>query len=133
MKGFASKCYRTLLVAHVDYTEQEWNELASLKNNFSSESDRESVEAGLTMVAILGLMDPLKPGIRDAVEKCHSSGVNVRMVTGDSLETAIAISLEAGIITQEELRENEDGYLCMTGESFREIVGGIVSKVDPNT
>lgn len=49
------------------------------------------------------------------------------MVTGDNLDTAIAISREAGIITDLELKQNEDGYLCMTGKQFREIVGGITS------
>jgi len=68
------------------------------------------------MVGIFGLMDPLRPGIRDAVEQCHRSGINVRMVTGDNLDTAIAISKEAGIITELELKQDEDGYLCMTGK-----------------
>ncbi len=85
------------------------------------------MENGLTMVGIFGLMDPLRPGIRDAVEQCRRSGINVRMVTGDNLDTAIAISREAGIITDEDLATNEDGYLCMTGKQFREIVGGITS------
>lgn len=82
------------------------------------------------MVGIFGLMDPLRPGIKDAVAQCHQSGINVRMVTGDNLDTAIAISREAGIISDADLRQNEDGYLCMTGKAFREMVGGIVSKVD---
>ena len=85
------------------------------------------------MVAIFGLIDPLRPGIRDAVEQCRESGINVRMVTGDNLDTAIAISKEAGIITDADLLSNESGYLCMTGKTFRENVGGIVTKVDPET
>jgi Ca2+-transporting ATPase len=56
------------------------------------------------MVGIFGLMDPLKPGIRDAVLQCYRSGINVRMVTGDNLDTAIAISKEAGIITDLDLK-----------------------------
>lgn len=62
-----------------------------------------SVESSLVMVGIFGLMDPLKPGIRASVEQCHRSGVNVRMVTGDNLDTAVAISKEAGIITDMDL------------------------------
>lgn len=130
VKNFASKCYRTLLVAYVDYSDSDWKQLEQRHNNFQSEADREAVESDLVMVGIFGLMDPLRPGIKDAVAQCHKSGINVRMVTGDNLDTAIAISREAGIITDADLRQNEDGYLCMTGKAFREMVGGIVSKVD---
>ncbi len=52
------------------------------------------------------------------------------MVTGDNLDTAIEISKEAGIICDQDLLANESGYLCMTGKQFKEIVGGLVSKVD---
>jgi len=53
------------------------------------------------MTCIFGLMDPLRPGIKDAVAQCHKSGINVRMCTGDNIDTARAISLEAGLVTQE--------------------------------
>ena len=49
------------------------------------------------------------------------------MCTGDSIDTAIAISLEAGIITPEELSSNEEGFLCMEGKKFRNLVEGIRS------
>ena len=55
------------------------------------------------------------------------------MCTGDNLDTAIAISKEAGIVTDADLLHNEEGYVCMLGKNFREVVGGIVSKVDPVT
>jgi len=55
------------------------------------------------------------------------------MCTGDNLDTAIAISKEAGIVTDADLLHNEEGYVCMLGKNFREVVGGIVSKVDPKT
>jgi P-type E1-E2 ATPase len=67
-------------------------------NQFASEDDRESVEAGLTLVGIFGLQDPLRPGIPQAVKQCQISGINVRMVTGDNIDTAISISRDAGII-----------------------------------
>jgi P-type E1-E2 ATPase len=59
-------------------------------------------------------MDPLRPGIKEAVAQCHKSGVNVRMVTGDNIDTAIAISKEAGIIGSEV--DGTKGYVCMTGK-----------------
>jgi magnesium-transporting ATPase (P-type) len=49
------------------------------------------------------------------------------MCTGDNIETATAISLNAGIVTKEKKRATKagKGYACMTGEKFREFVGGI--------
>ena len=77
--------------------------------------------------AIFGIKDPLRPKIREAVEQCHHSGINVRMVTGDIVETAKAISLEAGIITEKDLADEENNeYLCMTGEQFRTAIMGSV-------
>lgn len=87
----------------------------------------------MIMIGIFGLVDPLRPGIKEAVAQCHKSGINVRMCTGDNLDTAIAISKEAGIISDADLLHNEEGYVCMLGKNFREVVGGIVSKVDPVT
>lgn len=47
---------------------------------------------------MVGIKDPLRDGIAEAVEKCRIAGVRVRMVTGDNKETAIAIAKDAGIL-----------------------------------
>lgn len=73
--------------------------MSAKNNNFATVEDLEKVEENLTMVGMFGLKDPLRPGIKTAVETCHRAGINVRMVTGDNIDTARAISLEAGIIT----------------------------------
>lgn len=73
-------------------------------------------------------MDPLRPGIPQAVAQCHRSGINVRMVTGDYLDTAIAISKEAGILTESD--NLESGLTCMTGKQFQELVGGLRTEYD---
>lgn len=102
-------------------------------NGFAKEEDQQKVEKDMVFVGIFGLVDPLRPGIRAAVEQCQKSGINVRMCTGDHPDTALAISKEAGIISEADLLHNEDGYLCMTGKQFRETVGGLVTKVDSVT
>ncbi|KAK3122188.1 hypothetical protein QOZ80_8BG0666200 [Eleusine coracana subsp. coracana] len=55
-------------------------------------------EDDLTLLGIIGIKDPCRPGVRDAVQLCTSAGVKVRMVTGDNIETAKAIALECGIL-----------------------------------
>lgn len=74
--------------------------MKSNNNNFETQTDKEITESELIMIGVFGLMDPLRPGIRDAVALCQHSGINVRMITGDNLDTAIAIAKEAGIITE---------------------------------
>ncbi len=96
-----------MLVAYVDYELNEWESLKSSSKNFETEADRETVEKNLILVGIFGLMDPLRPGIKEALLQCKRSGINVRMVTGDNIDTAIAISKEAGIITDTDLLHNE--------------------------
>ncbi|PON79530.1 P-type ATPase [Parasponia andersonii] len=55
-------------------------------------------ENDLVLLAIVGIKDPCRPGVRNAVELCQLAGVKVRMVTGDNLQTAKAIALECGIL-----------------------------------
>ncbi|XP_050228035.1 calcium-transporting ATPase 9, plasma membrane-type-like isoform X5 [Mercurialis annua] len=55
-------------------------------------------EDDLVLLAIVGIKDPCRPGVKNAVRICTESGVKVRMVTGDNLQTAKAIALECGIL-----------------------------------
>ncbi|CAK9325849.1 unnamed protein product [Citrullus colocynthis] len=55
-------------------------------------------EDDLVLLAIVGLKDPCRPGVKDAVRLCQKAGVKVRMVTGDNVQTARAIALECGIL-----------------------------------
>ncbi|KAH6797492.1 autoinhibited Ca2+ -ATPase [Perilla frutescens var. hirtella] len=55
-------------------------------------------DSDLILLAIVGIKDPCRPGVRDAVQLCTNAGVKVRMVTGDNLQTARAIALECGIL-----------------------------------
>ncbi|KAJ0090071.1 hypothetical protein Patl1_14094 [Pistacia atlantica] len=58
-------------------------------------------EDDLVLLAIVGLKDPCRPSVKDAVRVCQFAGVKVRMVTGDNIQTAKAIALECGILTSE--------------------------------
>ncbi|KAF8389408.1 hypothetical protein HHK36_026103 [Tetracentron sinense] len=58
-------------------------------------------EDDLVLLAIVGIKDPCRPGVRDAVRLCTNAGVKVRMVTGDNLQTAKAIALECGILSSD--------------------------------
>ena len=68
------------------------------------------------------MQDPLRDEIVESIRICHKAGINVRMVTGDNLETAKAIALEAGILDP---KSQDVEYACMEGKAFREICGGL--------
>lgn len=51
----------------------------------------------LVLMAMVGIVDPPRPEARDAIAKCHSAGIQVRMITGDHAVTAAAIGKELGI------------------------------------
>ncbi|XP_057548276.1 calcium-transporting ATPase 9, plasma membrane-type-like isoform X1 [Amaranthus tricolor] len=55
-------------------------------------------EEDLILVAIVGIKDPCRPGVDEAVRLCTAAGVKVRMVTGDNIQTAKAIAVECGIL-----------------------------------
>ena len=53
---------------------------------------------GLTFLGLVGLMDPLRPGVKQAIQRCHQAGIRVWMITGDHPSTAAAIGRELGLL-----------------------------------
>ncbi|CAI7897010.1 unnamed protein product [Closterium sp. NIES-54] len=70
-------------------------------------------EDDLVYVGFVGIKDPCRVEVPDSVQHCQSAGIVVRMVTGDSVETATAIATECGILTA--------GGTVMDGATFRAI------------
>jgi Ca2+ transporting ATPase len=77
----------------------------------------DEVEADLILVAVVGIEDPLREEVPGAIATCRKAGITVRMVTGDNLATAKAISRKAGILSEEGERSGSE--IAMTGEQFR--------------
>ncbi|ONM03118.1 Calcium-transporting ATPase 9 plasma membrane-type [Zea mays] len=75
-------------------------------------------EDDLTLLGIIGIKDPCRPGVRDAVRLCTTAGVKVRMVTGDNIETAKAIALECGILDANSVISEP---VVIEGKVFREM------------
>ncbi|GAB2219094.1 hypothetical protein Droror1_Dr00006722 [Drosera rotundifolia] len=75
-------------------------------------------ENDLVLLAIVGIKDPCRPGVKDAVQLCTSAGVKVRMVTGDNLQTAKAIALECGILASDADASEPN---LIEGKTFREL------------
>jgi magnesium-transporting ATPase (P-type) len=81
--------------------------------------------AGLRFLGFVGMIDPLRPGVKDAVRDCREAGVSVSMITGDHRVTALAIARELGL-AQDESQVMTGGELQeKTPEELSEIIGRI--------
>lgn len=70
-------------------------------DNLPSEVSPEKLERELTFVGLMGMIDPVRPEVAAAIKKCGHAGIRPIMITGDHIDTAIAIALELGIISDE--------------------------------
>ena len=103
-------------------TLDEFNKIKSEHNDFEKAADTECLEeGGLEAIGIFGLQDPLRESIKDSIAEVNKAGIQVIMATGDNIDTAIAISKNAGIVTEAQL--NASKYTAMTGADFRAYVG----------
>lgn len=126
----AAKAYRTILVAYKDINISDYNMQKQARDIKTTGDLLKFLESDLTFLGIFGIQDPLRDDVPNSIKiLTQESGITVRMCTGDNIETARAISLEAGIIAHEDLNKP---YVCMTGKDFREEVGGLTSTVDDN-
>ena len=76
-----------------------------IKTPESYEADK--MEQGLCFLGLVGMIDPVRPEVKDAIEECRSAGIRPIMITGDHKDTAVAIARELGII--------EEGQYAITG------------------
>jgi len=116
---YALRALRCIALTHRDDCQEDVD-----VHTIDGETCADELENGLTLDAIVGIADPLRPEVPGAISVCHRAGITVRMVTGDNLETAVAIAKEAGIMT-------EDG-IAMEGAEFRELTPAQLDEILPN-
>ncbi|XP_041431053.1 plasma membrane calcium-transporting ATPase 3 isoform X1 [Xenopus laevis] len=93
---------RTICIAYRDFPgvpEPEWD-------------NENEIVGDLTCIGVVGIEDPVRPEVPEAIRKCQRAGITVRMVTGDNINTARAIAAKCGII-----QPGED-FLCLEGKEF---------------
>ncbi|KAM6469425.1 plasma membrane calcium-transporting ATPase 3 isoform 3-T5 [Liasis olivaceus] len=93
---------RTICIAYRDFP-------AGKEPDWENEND---IVIDLTCIAVVGIEDPVRPEVPEAIRKCQRAGITVRMVTGDNINTARAIAAKCGII-----QPGED-FLCLEGKEF---------------
>ncbi|KAH8059584.1 calcium-transporting ATPase [Aureococcus anophagefferens] len=105
VESFQKAAMRTLALAYRDFDgvpEGGWDALAPGQDD-ASDMKIYAAECDVTLVAIVGIEDPLRPTVTRAIRQCNTAGVDVRMCTGDALATAVAISAQCGILRPQDL------------------------------
>lgn len=88
-KSMADKALRVLAAAQRTYEE------------LPTDTAPEALEQNLTFLGLTGMIDPIRPEVKAAIEECRSAGIRPVMITGDHHDTAVAIARELGILTDE--------------------------------
>ncbi|XP_057323718.1 plasma membrane calcium-transporting ATPase 2 isoform X7 [Microplitis mediator] len=103
---------RTISIAYRDFVpgKAEINQVHS--EGEPNWEDEENIVNNLTCLCIVGIEDPVRPEVPEAIRKCQKAGITVRMVTGDNINTARSIALKCGIF-----KPNED-FLILEGKEF---------------
>ena len=108
-KGMADRALRVLACA-----QRTWDEMpASL--------EPADLERDLCFIGLTGMIDPVRPEVKVAIQECRSAGIRPIMITGDHVDTAVAIAKELGILT--------DGMKAITGAQLDEMDDAAFDKV----
>ncbi|KAK9366568.1 hypothetical protein V1509DRAFT_654609 [Lipomyces kononenkoae] len=110
INSYAEKSLRTIGMAYRDFLTWPPPGVNVIEDDVTQVKEFADVFRDMQWVGLVGIMDPLREGVAEAVEDCQRAGVVVRMVTGDNVVTAKAIATDCGIYT---------GGVVMTGPVFR--------------
>jgi len=129
IKSLSDKRKKEILKQSRKMEEEALRVLAFAFRNISSKNKFK--EKDLTFLGFVGMIDPPRKEVKNAIESCKNSGIKVKMITGDSKITAVAIAKQVGIegkaITEKELIKMNDEELK---EKINEI--GIFARTSPN-
>jgi len=135
---YSNKSERTLAFAYSEINEKIYEKISASTENKGDHLINELINMkNFIMIALVGIADPPRADVKEALQKAQSSGITVRMVTGDNINTALSIANELNILNDYEynyskqmnildcnnMRENEKIY-ALEGKRFKELSGG---------
>ena len=80
----------------------------------------DDLEGNMVFVGLIGLEDPPRPEVPDAIRKCHDAGIKVIMITGDGSRTAVAIAREIGLVKGNPVVIEGRDFIGMSDSELRE-------------
>ena len=114
---YANQSLRTIAVCYRDFA--SWPPVPLVDGSVPYDA----IARDLTLVAIVAIEDPLRPGVAEAVRSSQTAGVAVKMCTGDNVLTARSIATQCGIYTP--------GGVIMEGPAFRKLNASDLLQIVP--
>ncbi len=120
-KEMADQALRVLLAAYREYDE------------LPSDTSPEGLEHDLIYIGMTGMIDPVRPEVKDAIGLCRTAGIRPVMITGDHRDTAVAIAKELGILGEGQQALTGAELSKIPDEEFNENVGSysVYARVQP--
>ena len=120
-KAMADRALRVLSAAKRDWSEKP------------ADNSPEYLEQELVFLGLTGMIDPVRPEVKAAIEECRSAGIRAVMITGDHKDTAVAIAKELGIITDASQAITGAELDAISDEEIGEFVKryGVYARVQP--
>jgi Ca2+-transporting ATPase len=122
IQEYANEGLRTIALSFCDYSSEEYNKLFNSGANVDDATPTAPC-TGQTLLGIVGIQDPVRPGVPEAVLTCQKAGIFVRMVTGDNVMTASSIARSCNILMR--------GGIVMEGPEFRKLNDAALTEVIP--
>lgn len=119
INSYARRSLRTIGLIYRDF--EQWPPAHAVVED--DHMDFGSILKDLVFLGVVGIQDPVRPGVPESVKKAQHAGVVIRMVTGDNAVTARAIAGECGILTE--------GGIVMEGPTFRRLSEDEMDKILP--
>ncbi|XP_026412910.1 putative calcium-transporting ATPase 13, plasma membrane-type [Papaver somniferum] len=110
IQDMAADSLRCIAFAHKEILDAELEYKEDGKTHQSLKDDN------LTLLGLVGIKDPCRPGVNQAVRACQDAGVDIKMITGDNVFTARAIAIECGILKADHALNSE---AVVEGVEFR--------------
>lgn len=106
---YAQKGMRCLSLAYRDLPRgTDWESKSDTVTNADG-TPANQVETNLVFCGLVGIEDPIRQEVPDAIQNCYEAGIDVRMVTGDNPNTAVSIAYQAGILREEHFYPVSEG------------------------
>lgn len=121
IESYARRSLRTIGIIYRDF--DRWPPRTQRRDGDKEDIPFESVCKDMVFIGMVGIKDPLRPGVPEAVRDCQKAGVIVRMVTGDNKITAEAIAHDCGIL--------QPDSIVMEGPEFRNLTKAQQNEIIP--